>query len=250
MTPSIGRCAARAALGVFLALWALGALAASGALAQGGSFLRSLLSVTGISATPSAQKGPGDELEAGDVWIASPAQGSLRRLTREGGYRSPVFGPGDQSVLALRQGALVTIPPGGGEGAVLHALARASKLAGLRADGPPEVLAVFEEADGSAWLGFVSLAAGQVTPLPHDRASREHRAMIAHVRDWERVYGGATLYVKTESKQGMAGFVEWTDVYLARGAEPVNVSRCDGVPCGQPSLSQDGRHVVFVKAPR
>ncbi len=244
MTPSIGRRLALAALAALLAP------AVPDALAQGGSFLRSLLSVTGISATPSAQKGPGDELEAGDVWIASPAQGTPRRLTREGGYRSPVFGTGDRSVLALRQGALVTIPFGGGEGTVLHALARVSKLVGLRAERPQEVLAVFEEADGSAWLGFVALATGHVMPLPHDRSLREHRAMIAHVRDWERVYGGDTLYVKTESKQGLAGPVEWTDVYLARGGEPANVSRCDGVHCGQPSLSQDGRHVVFVKAPR
>jgi hypothetical protein len=58
------------------------------------------------------------------------------------------------------------------------------------------------------------------------------------------------VYVKTESKQGFAGVVEWTDVYLKRGTDPVNVSRCDGVGCGQPSLSRDGGQVVFVKAVR
>lgn len=244
----------RRRLRTIVAMGALVVLAGPAARAQGGSFLKTLLSVTGISASPSAQKGPGDELEAGDVWIASLATRTRLRLTRDGGYRSPVFAPGDQSILALRQSTLVTIPLGGGEGTALHGLTRPSKLVGLHAERPQEVLAVFEEADGSSWLGFVALASGQVTRLPHDRASREDRAMLAHVRDWERVYGatsGATsVYVKTESRQGLAGIVEWTDVYLTRGADPVNVSRCDGVSCGQPSLSRDGGHVVFVKSVR
>jgi hypothetical protein len=87
-----------------------------------------------------------------------------------------------------------------------------------------------------------------VTPLPHDRSSQEHRDIIAHVKGWERVYGGTSVYVKTEVKQGMSGAVEWTDVYLERGTGPVNVSRCDGVNCGQPSLSHDRNRVVFIKA--
>lgn len=240
---------AGARLAAIVAIGALASLVGPDAGAQG-SFLKTLLSVTGISATPSSQKGPGDELEAGEVWIARLAQGTPVRLTRDGGYRSPVFAPGDQGVLALRVNTLVTIPLAGGEGAPLHALTRPSKLVGLSTERPGEVLAVFEDPDGAAWLGFVALVSGQVTRLPHDRASREDRALIAHVRDWERVYGATSVYVKTESKQGFAGVVEWTDVYLKRGTDPVNVSRCDGVGCGQPSLSRDGGQVVFVKAVR
>jgi hypothetical protein len=30
--------------------------------------------------------------------------------------------------------------------------------------------------------------------------------------------------------------------------EPVDVSRCDGTNCGQPSMSADGRLIAFVKA--
>ena len=244
--------ALRGALAAAVAgLVALAAALPPEAGAQGESLLQTLLRFSGISATPSAQKGPGDELEAGDVWLVSPGRGTSVRLTRDGGYRSPVFGPGDQSVLALRKDALVSIPLGGGEGATLHALPRASKLVGLGVDRPQEVLAVFEDADGAPWLGLVALGSGQVTRVPHDRASREDRAMIAHARDWQRVYGSAAGYVKTESKPGLSGTVEWTDVYLARsGGDPVNVSRCDGVRCGQPSLARDGSQVVFVKASR
>jgi hypothetical protein len=221
-------------------------LAGSTAWAQTEAFLQRLLRVAGISAVPSAQKGPGDELERGDVWIASLADRTRLRLTRGGGYRSPVFAPGDQSVLALKESTLVTIPPGGGEANAGHVLKGASKLVGFSSERPGDLLVVFD-ADSAPWLGFVTLASGQVTRLPHDRSSREHRTMIAHVMDWERVYGDTTLYVKAESKQGLTGPVEWTDVYLKRRSEPVNVSRCDGVSCGQPSLSPDGSRVVFVK---
>ncbi len=222
-------------------------LGGSLAFAQTEAFLQRVLRVTGISAVPSAQKEGGDEPASGDIWVASLAERTRLRLTRDGGYRSPVFAPGDQGVLALKQGTLVTMPTGGGEARPGHALKGASKLVGFSPERPGEVLVVFET-DGAPWLGFVALASGQVTRLPHDRASREHRSLIAHVMDWERVYGDTTLYVKAESKQGLTGPVEWTDVYLKRRSEPVNVSRCDGVNCGQPSLSHDGRRVAFVKA--
>ena len=193
----------------------VGLLAGSTAWAQTEAFLQRLLRVAGISAVPSAQKGPGDELVSGDVWIASLAERTRLRLTHGGGYRSPVFAPGDQSVLALKESTLVTIHPGGGEPKAGHALKGASKLVGFSSERPGDLLVVFD-ADSAPWLGFVALASGQVTRLPHDRSSREHRAMLAHVMDWERVYGDTTLYMKAESKQGLTGPVEWTDVYLKR----------------------------------
>ena len=56
-------------------------------------------------------------------------------------------------------------------------------------------------------------------------------------------------FTKTETKEGLAGAVEWRDVYLKReGRDTVNVSNCDGVNCGQPSLSPSGRWVVYIKS--
>jgi hypothetical protein len=47
---------------------------------------------------PSARKGPGDDLEAGDVRVASLAERARLRLTRDGGYRSPISAAGDARV--------------------------------------------------------------------------------------------------------------------------------------------------------
>jgi len=55
--------------------------------------------------------------------------------------------------------------------------------------------------------------------------------------------------VKRKTKHALSGIVGWSDVYLKVGKqEPVDVSRSDGVNCGQPSLSENGRLLVFVKA--
>ena len=60
-----------------------------------------------------------------------------------------------------------------------------------------------------------------------------------------------TVYVRTESKSDMDGTVGWTDVYLKQGnGSPLNVSRCDGINCGKPSLSNDGRQAGLAKGGR
>jgi hypothetical protein len=68
------------------------------------SFWQKLLRITGISAMPATTKGPPGELLGGDLWLASLDGGSRLRLTRDGGYRSPVFSADSGAVLALREG--------------------------------------------------------------------------------------------------------------------------------------------------
>jgi hypothetical protein len=94
----------------------------------------------------------------------------------------------------------------------------------------------------------LSLQSGRVTPLPYDDSSDGQRRMLAQVRAQDRSYGETRVYTKTETKSGLSRPIEWTDVFLTRGAgSPQNVSACDGVNCVQPSLSPDGRSVAFVK---
>ena len=79
-------------------------------------------------------------------------------------------------------------------------------------------------------------------------ARDENRRMLAQIRAQDRTYGETTVYTKTETKSGLSRPIEWTDVFLTRGAgSPQNVSACDGVNCVQPSLSPDGRSLGFVK---
>lgn len=211
------------------------------------SMVETLLRVAGLTASPAQMRGPGDEVEAGDIWVAVTGGGPAAALTSGGGYRSPVFTPGDGSIVALKGDALVRIPAGGGSAATVQRVTGVTKLVGFDARDADAIVVLLDS--GAAPLGVLSVKSGKVTPLPYDSKSDADRRMLAQVRGQERTYGDASVYVKTESKRGLSRAIEWTDVYLRRGnTPPQNVSGCDGVGCGQPALSPDGRRVAFVKA--
>jgi hypothetical protein len=210
------------------------------------SFWDTVLKFTGISATSSQVRGP-KEVKAGDIWLVNVAQGPPVRLTRDGGYRCPVFAPGDAHILALKGEALVRIPTTGGEPERLHALQGVTKIVGFHEADQDKALILKE--DGETLVGLLSLASGQTTLLPYDRTSEKDQSMVAHLQEWVRIYDDTTLYTVRRETTGMAGTIEWTDVYLKRGETPLqNLSKRDGVNCGQPSRSHDGGQVVYICA--
>jgi hypothetical protein len=210
------------------------------------SFWDKIIRIVGISATPSAVKGSGDGVEEGDIWVVSPEQSVSRRLTWGGGYRSPVFEPTNDTVLALNGNTIFRIPLAEGEPEALFSLEGLVKLVGFSTVNPENVLIVKETDVGLIGAGLLSLITRKVAI--HVPKSREERRLLVHLKGWRRVYGDTVLYVKRETKDTMSGAIQWDDVYIKQGGEsPANLSRCDGINCGQPSLSSDGRKVVYVK---
>ena len=215
------------------------------------SFWDTVLRITGIAATPSQQRGAGAGPEAGDIWVINLAQKTRLRLTRNGGYRSPIFLPGDASLLALKGDAVMQIPLSGSEPVRLHTVKGVAKLVGVHQEAPDKVLILLTGPDDQHAVGLLSVQSGQVTPLPYDHQSGDAQRLYRHLQGWERVYGDTTLSIQDQSTPGGADAGEWTDVFLKRGDEAsVNLSACKGASCGQPSLSHDGRQIAFVKAER
>jgi hypothetical protein len=211
------------------------------------SLAKKLLRVSGISASPSTLKGPGDEVTSGEIWIVELASGKTRKLVDSGGFRSPIFLQGDD-VLALKTTSVFRISAGGAAKR-LYDLPTASKLVGANLDDPSQVLLVTEDESGHAGIAWLAIATGKLTTIPFDSTSSEDREMLQSLRGWDRVYANQTLFVRKLSKQGMGGNTDWVDVFVKSGsAEAVNASHCDGINCGQPSLSLDGRSVVFIKS--
>jgi hypothetical protein len=223
------------------------ALLAFFAAATSESVLEILLRVTGLTASPALMRGPGDEVDPGDIWVVSPGGAPPTALTSGGGYRSPIFSPVDGSIVALNGDTVVRIPASGGAVERVRDVPGVVKLVGFEAKNGDDVVVLLE--GGGSPLGVLSLKTGKVVSLSYDAKSDDERRMLEQIRGQERVYGNVSVYVKTESKRRLSRIIEWTDVYLQRGdSQPQNVSACDGVRCGQPSLSPDGRRVAFVKS--
>ncbi len=207
-----------------------------------------LLRFSGIADNPSTLKGPNQDA-SGQIWLAELGSQRTRGLTRAGGYRSPVFTAGGNSVVALKAGDIVRLPVGGGAPERLYTIKRISKLVGFNRDAPDQLLVVTEDPVGKPGIGWLSVKTGRIVPIPYDAASSEDQRMLEHLRGWDRAYGATRVYVDNVSKQSLAGRpVERTGVFLKTdGGKPINVSQCEDVDCGQPSLSPDGRLVVFIK---
>jgi hypothetical protein len=209
-----------------------------------------LLRFLGISATPSAMKGEDDKI-AGDIWLANLDTRASQSITRDGGYRSPIILAGNSKVLALKGDEVIEIEIESHEIKKLYTVKGIVKLVGVNTGDSNQVLFLRQDQQQGDSVGALSLKDGRVEARELDANSDDDRRMLAHLRGWERVFDGgkAIVYTKIETKEGLAGAVEWSDVYLKReGHQTINVSNCDGVDCGQPSMSANGQLVVYLKS--
>jgi len=216
---------------------------------QSPDFIDKVLKILGISDSPGTLKGPGDEVVSGEVWMADLGSQTTHSVGRGGRYRSPVFVPGSNEILALSGTDLMRFSAGSGEPKKLYPVAAVTKLVGFSADDPDKVLIVqTDDASGHPRIGLLSVGTAKVTPLAYDPSSSADLQMIENLKGWTRTYGNKQVYVRRQTKQALSGVVEWSDVFLkADGQEAIDVSQCNGTNCGQPSLSADGRLLVFVK---
>lgn len=218
--------------------------------AQAATTLDAVLRFFGITANPSAMKGDGIEIAGGDIWVANLERGTREALTTGGNYRWPVFEQSSKSVVALTGDRLVRIAiVRGAKAEVLHSVPGIVKLVGFDRNNPDRLLVTRNSPESP--LAILSVKSGKLTLLPYDPDDKEQRRMLTHIRGDERTYAGARVCVKTESTHGIEGAREWTDVYIQRGPrQEHNVSHCNGIDCGQPSLSPDERAVVFIQSRR
>ncbi|MGH8469515.1 MAG: hypothetical protein ACREVY_11215 [Gammaproteobacteria bacterium] len=210
------------------------------------SFWEAVMQIFGVSATPNELRGAGDAIKAGEIIIVDVATKKQTRLVTRPAYRSPIFFPDDQSILAIQGDAIVSIPIGGeAAGIRQRRIVRGIvKLIGFSGPSPDRVLSLRQES-GKIVVELLDLGAGEGTTLPYNPKSSRDRNMLTHLQGWDRVYEDTTLFVKIEKN----AWAWWHNVYLQKkGRTPENLSRCEEVSCGQPALSHDKTRVAFVKA--
>jgi Tol biopolymer transport system component len=215
------------------------------------SFIDQVLSFLGISDSPGTLKGPGDEVTNGELWVLNLDSQTKRAVAQGGHYRSPVFFPGGNEILALSGNDVVRLSLESRESEKLLPAADISKLIAFSSAEPDKVLILQPSTAGRhSRVGLLSVKTAKVTALSYNPASNSDLQMVENLEGWTRTYGAKQVFVRRQSKQTLSGTVEWSDIFLQDDSkEPRDVSLCDGANCGQPSLSADGRLLVFVKAP-
>jgi hypothetical protein len=215
------------------------------------SFWDKVLRYSGISHDASNLRAPGDEVVSGSIWLADINAGTTRKISATGGYRSPIFAPGRNEILALQGANLVQVELVSQKIVSRYSLPSVRKLVGFSLEDDDTVLVLLDKAGAHPAPAVLSMATGKITQLPYDGESSRDLEMIEQLQSWDRKYGNTALYTQRQSKGTLYGSTEWADVYIRRnGGQAVDVSHCDGVNCGEPSLSADGRNVVFIKSDR
>lgn len=213
------------------------------------TFWQKVLRVSGIAQSPSTLKGPGDEVQRGQIWIADLAGGKTRKLSGSGGFRSPVFLPKGHDILALKGTNVVRVAFADGTATNLFPVTGLTKLVGFSEDDADKVLVVSGDGSGHPSVAFLSVRSGKLDQLPYEPSSSDDRHLVEHLSAWDRHYGDTIVYTDQQTKTGMAGTISWADVFLKTGSSAAkDVSNCDGINCGQPSLSPDGKLVAFVRS--
>jgi hypothetical protein len=204
---------------------------------------RRIMRYTGISATPAGLRGDDQaDPEPGDIWVTGlSAVDTSRKLTGDGGYRSPIFGDGGKSILALRGAELVEISVSDSATRRLTAPPNLSKLVAWRGEPESKVLALTTDDR----IGLFAPASTDMEFLIVDAESAGDLEFLQRLKSWTRVSNGWSLYAKPVGTSVRTG---WTDIFIRQDpAGPRAISDCKGAYCSQPSLSEDRRQVVFIR---
>jgi len=245
---------------IFVSLWFLVAIALLAAQSQKAqpqkkteSFWAKVLRISGVSTTPASLRGD-DQVTSGDVWWVMVSEKAVpQRLTRGGGYYSPVFDAPAQNILALKNGDLYRVSLTDDAPLKLHTVASVTKLVGLSRDDPDQLLVLGKDIQQHLpFAALLSIQSGRLVVVPHNADSSEDQVMLAHLSGWDRVYGDTRVYTEKNEKEGPGGTtIEFSDVYLKRASDPpINLTHGNRFSSSQPSLSADGRMVVFIRGDR
>jgi len=218
-------------------------------------FWAKVLKVLGITATPANQKGDEDPTVQGDIWVYK-VDSKLASPVKQGNFSSPIFLPSGNVVLALSGEKVVKIDVvlegtqiSAGTAAELATIPGIIRLIAVQSDAADQVLILTDmDHDNCPGVAVLNLNDRSVVPLTHTN-SKEDGNLIDYLRRSEREYDdGTKLEVRMEIKKKDGKDLQAVNAYLKLpGKDYANISRCPaGVNCGQPSVSNDRKYVLFV----
>jgi hypothetical protein len=176
----------------------------------------------------------------GQVWIVEVTTGSGRQVSAADDLSWPVLAQDRSTIFALRGQQLVRLQLGGDSIVPVGPEANWRRLIGVDAIG--NVLG-FVAGRPRAQPALMTRKGGLLLlPQPETEQERERVSML--LQENLAYVKGRQLTV-ARSRRGGRGY----DVSIVTGDAVKNLSDCGDDACGQPSLSPDGRYVLYVRTP-
>ena len=212
------------------------------------TFFATILRVLGISALPNNTKSDEEGFD-GDICLTELPLGQFKCITQNGAYRSPVFTPErSKKILAVKAGKVVLLSMMGQEEKAVSSV-KAIKLVGINQSATSQVLVIYSDPSNQEAAGLLSWETGQLTPIPLNPDSDDDRKMLSHLRGWDRYYGSSNeISVNSEIRVDKQFGIRWREVQYRDSKGKIEVTQCKPNRCGQPSLSESHKSVVFIKA--
>ena len=218
------------------------------------SFWMRVLKLLGVTAAPANQKGDEDPVTDGDIWLYKVEQ-KISFVLKQGNFRSPIFMPGGNAVLALSGEKVVRfdltingVEVDASAPAELLTLPGIQKLISVDGDAPDQVLVLTDlDNDNCPGVGVLTLTDRTVSPLQH--STKDDQDLVTYLKRSEREYDdGTKLEVRIVSKSRTGTPVSATDAFMQLPRKGwINISQCrPGINCGQPTISSDRKFVLFV----
>jgi hypothetical protein len=177
---------------------------------------------------------------AGVVWSVDLRTGERRRISRADNLAWPVPSVAGTAVYVLRGGQVVRIAVADGSETPVGTPAHWLKLLGVLQD---DTVLGFVEDDPRPRPALLARDGGRMEmAAPADEPERRRNGVLLQEG---RDYSDGTRLEVRDSERGGRG----RDVFLIGVAGTRNVTDCGDDFCGQPSRSQDGLRIFYIREP-
>lgn len=181
----------------------------------------------------------GGGADRGQVWIVDLATGERRPVPNADDLAWPVLAPDHSTIFALRGRQVMRLTSSGGDVLPVGPEANWRRLLGV--DGSGDVLGFIEGRPRAQPAVMTDKEALLILSQPEKEGERAHISMLLQEN---LAYDNRRELTVTRSRRGGRGY----DVNLVDGDTVKNLSDCGDDACGQPSLSPDGRYVLYIRA--
>jgi hypothetical protein len=182
----------------------------------------------------------GGGADRGQIWIVDLATGTRRQASNANDFSWPVLAHDRSTIFALRGRQVVRLTASGDGVVQVGPEADWRKLVGV--DASDDVLG-FVAGRPRAYPALLT-GKGELLLLPQPETEQE-RARVSMLLQENLAYADGSQLTVTRSQRGGRGY----DVNLVTDGTVKNLSDCGDDACGQPSLSPDGKYVLYIRTP-